>query len=236
MGYADGAARYHHGERHLTGVVVHQHHVGSLDGGITSQGSHGDTYVGTLQDWRIVDAVAHVCQRLALRFLPKQALHMSQFVGRQQFGMTLVDTHFCGYLPARLLMVARQHHGLLHSQLSEQRDSLSTPLLDTIVHHHGSALVGLYENLAVGKRARLVKHDRPHTGKSIHVVAALDEDTVARSTAYATKEGKRHTDDQGTRTGNHQEYQRPVEPQGEVAHKDRGTIANANAAKTTTGV
>ena len=66
--------------------------------------------------------------------------------------------------------------------------------------------------LSVGQSSGLVEHNGSHLSESIHIVAALDENTVPGCSADAAKEGEGHADDQGARTGNYQEYQGTVEP------------------------
>ena len=57
-GYSEGAAGNVDGEGYLGGLVVHEHHVGSLDGSITAQASHGNAHIGTGQHRGVVDAIA----------------------------------------------------------------------------------------------------------------------------------------------------------------------------------
>lgn len=74
---------------------------------------------------------------------------------------------------------------------------------------------GLNGKNALGEGAGLVEGHRADIGQGIHIAASLDEDAPSRCTAKAAEEGQRHTDDEGTRTGDDQEDERTVEPQGE---------------------
>ena len=56
-GDAEGTAGNADGKGYLRGMVVHQYHVGSLDGCVTAQSSHGDTDIGTGKDGSVVDTV-----------------------------------------------------------------------------------------------------------------------------------------------------------------------------------
>ena len=74
---------------------------------------------------------------------------------------------------------------------------------------------GLNGKNALGEGTGLVEGHRADIGQGIHIAASLDEDAPSRCTAKAAEEGQRHTDDEGTRTGDDQEDERTVEPQGE---------------------
>ena len=60
MGNADGATGNVNSKRNLSRLIVHQHHISSLDGCITSQGTHGYSYICPLQYGCIVDAIAYI--------------------------------------------------------------------------------------------------------------------------------------------------------------------------------
>ena len=69
--------------------------------------------------------------------------------------------------------------------------------------------------LAMSQRARLVEDHRRDLRQHVDIVGSLDEDTLPRGPANATKERQRHTDNQGTRTTHHEEHQGSVQPSGE---------------------
>ena len=99
----------------LHGIVVHQHHVGGLDGGIAAHGAHGDADIGTGQHRRIVDAVAHEGQA-GLAALPgQQLLHLGHLVAGQQLAADLVHTQLRRHFIGHPLGVAGQHDGLFHA-------------------------------------------------------------------------------------------------------------------------
>ena len=61
----------------------------------------------------------------------------------------------------------------------------------------------LNSKLAMRESARLIEDNGIDLGEDIHIIGTLDEDTFARGTAYAPKEGKGHADDEGTGTRYH---------------------------------
>ena len=73
--------------------------------------------------------------------------------------------------------------------------------------------------LAVSECARLVEHYGVDLRQHVHKIGALDEDALARGTAYAAKERERNADDQSTRTRDDEEHQRAIEPSGEGFNK-----------------
>ena len=106
---------------------------------------------------------------------------------------------------------------------------------------------GCHGKLSVGQSSGFVEHNGSHLGQSIHIVAALDENTVPGCSADAAKEGEGHADDQGAWAGNHQKYQARLSHNGKfspkvpsptipVAARNGGITARAMAAKTTIGV
>ena len=58
---------------------------------------------------------------------------MAHLVRRQQFGMILAQTELPCHFPAHFLAVAREHHGLLNTQLVQLPDSLCTVVLHLVV-------------------------------------------------------------------------------------------------------
>ena len=103
----------------LRRLVVHEHHVGRLDGGIAAHGAHGDAQVGTGQHRGVVDAVAHHGQCVVAGLRGQQALHLGHLVGRHELGVILVEPQLPGHGSAHLLIVASEHHRLLHAGLLE---------------------------------------------------------------------------------------------------------------------
>ena len=70
--------------------------------------------------------------------------------------------------------------------------------------------------LAMREGAGLVEDNGIDLRQDIHIVGTLDENTFPRGTPDATEERQRHTDDEGTGTGDHEEHQGTVQPRGEV--------------------
>ena len=101
------------------GIVIHQDHIGGLDGGVGAHGSHGDADVGAGEHRRIVDAVAHEGQlALAVGGLlggVQQRLHFLHLVLGKQLGMHLVDTELRGHGLGHVGAVAGEHDRLLHA-------------------------------------------------------------------------------------------------------------------------
>ena len=157
MGDMDSAARYLDGECNLPWLIIHQHHVGGLDGSIASQTAHGDTYVGTLQHWCIVDAIAHVSQGLVrwitsftiqlasliIRLASLESFHLLYLVGRQKLRTTFIQAELSSHVLAYLTAIACQHHGLLHAQTLELGDSLCTALLDSIIDDDMTSILSI---------------------------------------------------------------------------------------------
>ena len=81
-GDAEGAAGDADGGGNLGGLVVHEHHVGGLDGGVGAQGAHGDAHIGPGEDGGVVDAVAHEGQRAPAAGAPPPG----HLVGREEAG------------------------------------------------------------------------------------------------------------------------------------------------------
>ena len=66
----------------FSGIVVHQDHVGGLDGGVGAHGAHGDADVRPAEDRGVVDAVPHEGQLFPLRLVLQQLLHLFHLVRR----------------------------------------------------------------------------------------------------------------------------------------------------------
>ena len=212
MGNADGATGNVNSKRNLSRLIVHQHHISSLDGSITSQGTHGYSYICPLQYGRIVDAITYISQSPACRLLFQQLFYMNQLIGRHQFGFIFIETQLTGYAIAHLLTVACKHHCLDDTLTAQLGYGLGTALFYTVAYHNRRTLISLYQHLAMSQRSGLIEHHYAHLGKGIHITASLDENTCAGGSANAAEESERHTDNQGTRTGYHKEDKRTVEP------------------------
>ena len=143
----------------LQGVVVHQHHVRRLNGGIGAHGTHGDADIGTGQHRGIVDAVAHEGQ-LAVG-VAQQALHLRHLIRRQQLTVYLVHAQFSGHVVGHPPDIAGEHDGLFHARLMEKL-GLKAPAVSetgTIVH---VAIEGMYAGYLL--IADVVK---PHSAQAI---------------------------------------------------------------------
>ena len=87
-----GHARFPHGQIGKEQVVVDDHHVGRLHGGVGAGAAHGDAQVGTGQGGGVVDAVAHHGHHLAVAVrVLLQTLDVIGLVRRQHFGDDLLD-------------------------------------------------------------------------------------------------------------------------------------------------
>ena len=75
---------------------------------------------------------------------------------------------------------------------------------------------------AFGEGAGLVEDHGPELGQLVHVVGALDEDTLAGGAAEAAEEGEGNADDQGAGTGHHQEHESAVDPGAPFAGDEAG--------------
>ena len=104
---------------------------------------------------------------------------MSYLISRQKFGIIFINAHLSSHLLSNLLMVARQHHSLLHAKCLQASYSLSTSLLDAIVHHHRSTFVSLYKHLAMRQGSCLVEHNGSNLGKCIHIITSLNQNTIS---------------------------------------------------------
>ncbi len=82
--------------RGLAQVVVHEHHVGGLDGGVRAHGPHGHAHVCTGENRRVVDAVAHIDQSMARGLLGQQSLHLVHLVPGEQLGVHLIQPQLLG--------------------------------------------------------------------------------------------------------------------------------------------
>ena len=81
---------------------------------------------------------------------------------------------------------------------------------------------GSYSELSMSQRSRLVEHDGIDLCQHIHIVRALDQNTLSRCTSDTSEEGQRNTQHQSTRTAHDEEHQRTIEPSGEGASQQWG--------------
>ena len=96
----------------LAGLVVHQHHVGGLDGRVGAHAAHGDAHVRPGQDRGVVDAVAHKGQRaLGDSSGPAASSTPVHLVGGKQLGVNLVQPQLGRPLPRPRHGVAGEHDG-----------------------------------------------------------------------------------------------------------------------------
>ena len=94
----------------MDGVVVHEDHVGGLNGGIGAHGTHGDADVGTGQDGGIVDAVANE-GKLASVLLLQKLLYLVDLVTGQEFTVDCIDAQLLGGGLGYGIDVAGEHDG-----------------------------------------------------------------------------------------------------------------------------
>ena len=137
----------------VCGVVVHEHDVGGLDGGVGAHGAHGDADVGAGEHGRVVDAVAHEGE-LALAVgvalgLGEERFHLGHLVLGKQLGVHLVDAECGGDGLGHGRAVAGEHDGLLHAGRPQVGDGA-----------HGAGLhgVGDDDGAQVGAVGGYVEH------------------------------------------------------------------------------
>ena len=118
MDDADGLPGHGHGQGDLGGLVVHQDHVGGLDGGVGTQGAHGDAHIAAAEDGGVVDAVAHEGHE-TVALIGQDLLHPVHLLVRQEPGVVLIKAQLRGHGPGGGLGVAGEHHGALHAAAAQ---------------------------------------------------------------------------------------------------------------------
>ena len=88
--------------------------------------------------------------------------------------------------------------------------------MQQVVGVYGLWMHGIYREDALRQRAGLVEYHGGEPRESVHVVAALDEDSLARGSANAAEEAQRHGDDESARTAHHEEAQGTIDPRGKA--------------------
>ena len=88
---ADALARDPDGLGDLQGIVVHQHNVRGLDGGVAAHGAHGDADVRAGQHRRVVDAVADKGELVLRAFSASSFSTSATLSPGQQLAAHLVD-------------------------------------------------------------------------------------------------------------------------------------------------
>ena len=111
---AHGLASNADGHGDFGGLIVHQHHIRRLDGGIAAKTAHGNADVGAGQHRGIVDTVAHKGQLAGLLF--QQLLHAAHLIGGQQLSMEFIQSQLRSYGLRHRRGIASEHHGLFHTQ------------------------------------------------------------------------------------------------------------------------
>ena len=132
---AHGLARDALGTGDVGGLVVHEHDVGSLDGGVRTHGAHRDAHVGTGEHRRVVDAVAHKGELALIAFAGEQRLHAFDLVGGKKLRMVLVEPELAGHVGRDLLAVAREHDGAVYAHLVKRAHGLGRIGLDGVGDH-----------------------------------------------------------------------------------------------------
>ena len=183
-GDGDGAGEARH-------TVVHQHHVGGLDGGVRAHPPHGDADIGAGQDGGVVDAVPHEGQLALAGGVSQQSLHPLHLVGGQKGGVVLVQPQLTGHGRGGGLAIPRQHDGALDPTRAESGDGLGGIGLDCVGHRdtpHEHAVVSREDRrpcVAVGDpRGPLAVHQlgvaHGHAVRSSILTHHRGADTVAR--------------------------------------------------------
>ena len=114
----------------LAQVVVHERHVGGLDGGVRAVAGHSETDVGPGQRRGVVDAVARHAHLVSPGF---QFLDDGELVRREQTGLEAVHAHLTGDGRCRVLVVTGEHDRG-HAQCLQFPDSFQTACLERIGH------------------------------------------------------------------------------------------------------
>ena len=117
----------------LQRLVVHQHDVGGLDGGVAAHGAHGDADVGTAQHGGVVDAVAHEGQLARLPWRPSSSSTLLTLSAGSRSLCTSSTPSSAATDSATRLGVAGEHDGLVHAGLMQGGDGL----LGVGLHHVG---------------------------------------------------------------------------------------------------
>ena len=150
--------RQAHEGRDLAQIVVHQGHIGRLQGAVGAHRPHGKADIGPGQCGRVVDAITDhthagdltgMVDRLCTTYQP---VDDGQLVFGQQIALRLIDTHLAGDGVGRVLVVTGQHQRA-NTQLVQLDHGGATALLHRIghgkeghddlfagQHHHGPSL------------------------------------------------------------------------------------------------
>jgi len=125
---------------HIVGVIIHQYHIGRLDGCLGAQAPHGHAHMGGGQGRGVVDPIPHEGD-LAAAGLPDTLQLRRLFVG-QKPGAHFMDTQFASYLFRHRGAVSGEHNHF-HTQGLELRDRLSCPFLGGIHQGDGSPVAAI---------------------------------------------------------------------------------------------
>ena len=106
---AHGLARDAHGQRELARIVVHEHDVRRLDGGVRADAAHGGAEIGAREHRRIIDAVADEGKVFPGCALAEQPLDLRDLILRQQLTVHLRDAQLLRHGVGRALPVAGEH-------------------------------------------------------------------------------------------------------------------------------
>ena len=99
----------------LQRIVIHEHNVRGLDGGVRAHGAHGNADIRPAQHRGVVDAVPYKGHPGLLAGLGlQQFFHLFHLVGGQQLAVHLIDPQGFGHLVGSFSGVAGQHDGLAH--------------------------------------------------------------------------------------------------------------------------
>jgi len=120
--------------RDFAQVIVHQRHVGRLDGRVGARGRHGKADLGTGKGWCVVDTVANHAHPMALGI---QGLDGLQLVGRQQVAFGTIDADLGGDGLSGMGIVAGEHDRL-DTQFMQLGNRLAAALLERVGHSEQS--------------------------------------------------------------------------------------------------
>ena len=198
---------------HAAQVVGGQHRVGRVHRCVRSSRSHGETHVGTRQHRSVVHPVAHVSRAPAA---VDERFERREFVGREEFGVPLVESEFARQGFHLRPLVAREHHRVhaRSAQLFHGREGRSARAV--VTHRECPRRTAVdavgHRDHAVRERAGFVENHRVDVRRAIQMQAAFEEDAAARSHPDAAEIAQRHAQHQGAGAGSHQKDQGAIPP------------------------
>ena len=180
MDDAHRLARDPHGRCNFRRVIVHEHDIGRLDGGVGAHRAHRDTDIGAREHGCVVDAIAdeRELSRLTL-LLREQFLDFFHLVLRQELAMDFVEGKLARNIRRDDVVVARQHDGFLHAICMERGDGSSRMFLDDVGDDDMADVFAIHRNM--DDRAVLLAW-MPFRADGLHELSVADIDFMAVDT------------------------------------------------------